>query len=185
MKTTVRIALLLSALINLSPWTVGLARSDDLTKLLQDKGLVQKSPAPESEAASTLSAFVDRTDQLIFTALGHLGVPYKRGGSTEALGFDCSGFVQNLYSNTFGLVLPRSAAEQAKATEPIEPQDLRPGDLVFFNTMRRAFSHVGIYMGDGKFIHAPRSGQKVRVESMKTSYWEKRFNGARRVQDRE
>jgi cell wall-associated NlpC family hydrolase len=185
MKTKLRLSLLLSIAMSLSIWTGHFAHADDLSKLLQDKGLVQKSASAEGENPSTLSAFVDRTDQLIFSALSHLGVPYKRGGSNEELGFDCSGFVQSLYRNTLGLALPRSAAEQAKATAPIERQDLQPGDLVFFNTMRRAFSHVGIYMGDGKFIHAPRSGQKVRVESMKTSYWEKRFNGARRVQDRE
>lgn len=185
MKTKLRLFLLLPLAVSLSVWTGGLVRADDLTQLLQDKGLVQKSAPSQTDNPSTLSVFVDKTDQLIFSALSHLGVPYKRGGSTEELGFDCSGFVQNLYRNTLGLALPRSAAEQAKATAPIERQDLQPGDLVFFNTMRRAFSHVGIYMGDGKFIHAPRSGQKVRVESMKTSYWEKRFNGARRVQDRE
>ncbi len=83
------------------------------------------------------------------------------------------------------LVLPRRANEQAAATETIEKKDLQPGDLVFFNTMRRAFSHVGIYLGDGKFIHAPRSGAKVRVEDMTASYWQRRFNGARRVTQEE
>ena len=78
-------------------------------------------------------------------------------------------------------MLPRKASEQAAATEVIDKKDLQPGDLVFFNTMRRAFSHVGIYVGDGKFIHAPRSGAQVRVEDMGVAYWARRFNGARRV----
>jgi cell wall-associated NlpC family hydrolase len=79
-------------------------------------------------------------------------------------------------------VLPRRAAEQAKVTESIPKDELQPGDLVFFNTMRRAFSHVGIYIGDGKFIHSPRAGQSVRVEDMTKAYWAKRYNGASRVE---
>jgi len=123
----------------------------------------------------------DRTTDLVTTAMGFLGVPYRRGGNSAETGFDCSGFVRSMYQQTRGLLLPRQASEQAANTEKIEKKDLQPGDLVFFNTMRRAFSHVGIYVGDGKFIHAPRSGATVRVENMQESYWVKRFNGARRV----
>ena len=118
---------------------------------------------------------------LISTAMGFLGVPYRRGGTDSVTGFDCSGFVVALYKESLGLVLPRTAAEQANSTQSIEMADLQPGDLVFFNTMRRAFSHVGVYLGDGKFIHAPRTGAQVRVEDMGVSYWQTRFNGARRV----
>jgi cell wall-associated NlpC family hydrolase len=185
MKPNICSPLLLSLSLALFGATAGLARADDLTKLLIDKGLVSSTPAPKAEDAGHLSLIADRTDALLSSALNYIGIPYKRGGSNEDLGFDCSGFVQNLYSKTFGMILPRSAVEQAQATTPIDKQELQPGDLVFFNTMRRAFSHVGVYLGDGKFIHAPRAGSKVRVESMKTSYWEKRFNGARRVQDRD
>ena len=78
-------------------------------------------------------------------------------------------------------LLPRRAAEQAAATTAIDKSELKPGDLVFFNTLRRSFSHVGIYIGDGKFVHAPRTGSQVRVESMNVSYWQRRFDGARRV----
>ncbi len=113
--------------------------------------------------------------------MGFLGVPYKRGGSSAETGFDCSGFVRATYEQTIGLVLPRRANEQAAATQVIDRNELKPGDLVFFNTMRRAFSHVGIYVGDGKFIHAPRAGAQVRVEDMREAYWKTRFNGARRV----
>lgn len=123
----------------------------------------------------------DRTSDLVVHAMGFLGVPYRRGGNTVETGFDCSGFVRAMFQQTVGALLPRSAREQADATEVIDKQELRPGDLVFFNTMRRAFSHVGIYVGDGKFIHSPRSGSVVRVENMKESYWASRFNGARRV----
>jgi hypothetical protein len=98
-------------------------------------------------------------------------------------GFDCSGFVRATYEQAMGLMLPRRAEEQAAAAHKIDKTELQPGDLVFFNTLRRAYSHVGIYLGEGKFIHSPRSGARVRVESMDQSYWKKRFNGARRVLD--
>ena len=124
---------------------------------------------------------VDHTSDLVLTAMGFLGVPYRRGGNSAETGFDCSGLVREIYGQTIGLMLPRRADQQAAATETIEKKDLKPGDLVFFNTMRRTFSHVGIYVGEGKFIHAPRTGASVRVESMQTSYWARRFDGARRV----
>ncbi len=122
-----------------------------------------------------------RASGLVINAMGLLGVPYKRGGSSAETGFDCSGFVRSIYEQTAGLLLPRSAAQQAAATQKIERTELQPGDLVFFNTMRRAFSHVGIYLGNGKFIHAPKPGAEVRVEDMGISYWSRRFDGARRV----
>ena len=123
----------------------------------------------------------DHTSRLVTNAMGFLGVPYKRGGNSAETGFDCSGFVRAMYEQTVGLLLPRRADQQAAATQVIDKKDLQPGDLVFFNTLRRNFSHVGIYVGEGKFIHAPRSGAQVRVEDMGVSYWARRFNGARRV----
>ncbi|GAB2714703.1 MULTISPECIES: C40 family peptidase [Comamonas] len=124
----------------------------------------------------------DQANVLISNALGLIGVPYRRGGNSAETGFDCSGLVRAVYAESWGKILPRRAEEQAAATDKIEKAELKPGDLVFFNTMRRAFSHVGIYMGDGKFIHSPRTGKTVRVESMDIAYWEKRFDGARRVE---
>ncbi|HKB52965.1 MAG TPA: C40 family peptidase [Ramlibacter sp.] len=135
-----------------------------------------------SDRASALVANAgDRASELVVNAMGFLGVPYRRGGNSAETGFDCSGFVRAMYQSTVGLILPRRAKEQAAATEKIEKKDLQPGDLVFFNTMRRAFSHVGIYIGDGKFIHSPRPGAEVRVEDMGVAYWKRRFDGARRV----
>jgi cell wall-associated NlpC family hydrolase len=125
---------------------------------------------------------VDRTSNLVVTAIGFLGVPYRRGGNTVETGFDCSGFVRAMYNQTVGYLLPRRAEEQAAATEKIDRSELKPGDLVFFKTMKRAFSHVGIYVGEGKFIHSPKPGAEVRVEDMSGSYWQRRFSGARRVQ---
>ena len=121
-----------------------------------------------------------QASDLVVNAMGFLGVPYKRGGSTTN-GFDCSGFVRAMYENTLGLVLPHNAKAQAAATETIDKAELQPGDLVFFNTLRKTFSHVGIYVGEGRFIHSPRAGGEVRIENMSDTYWRNRFNGARRV----
>ncbi len=118
---------------------------------------------------------------LLLDAMGYIGTPYVRGGNTGESGLDCSGFVKAVFEQAEGITLPRSAYEQAHATLEIDRSELQPGDLVFFNTLRRAFSHVGIYLGDDRFIHAPRPGAKVRIESMGLSYWRTRFNGARRV----
>ncbi len=147
---------------------------EELDAMVTDKGVM-------SQLHQVRQTVVARTSDLVVTAIGFLGVPYRRGGNTAETGFDCSGFVRAMYNQTVGHLLPRRAEEQAAATQKIDRDDLKPGDLVFFNTMRRAFSHVGIYVGDGKFIHAPRTGAEVRVESMNGSYWQRRFNGARRV----
>ena len=151
----------------------------DMQRALAERGLVRQTLGHIEQVGQTMR---DTTSDLVGTAMGFLGVPYRRGGNSAESGFDCSGFVRAVYSQTVGLVLPRRANEQAAATDTIEKRDLQPGDLVFFNTMRRAFSHVGIYVGDGKFVHAPRSGAKVRVEDMDSSYWKRRFDGARRVE---
>ena len=151
---------------------------DDLGMFISQRGLVSQIQHAGHHVADT-------TGKLLNTAMGLVGVPYRRGGTSEETGFDCSGFVRAIYLKATGHQFPRLSAEQAASTEKIKKQELRPGDLVFFNTMRRAFSHVGIYMGDGKFIHAPRTGAKVRVESMDSAYWAKRFNGARRVKGAE
>lgn len=122
---------------------------------------------------------------LLLDAMGYIGTPYVRGGNTGASGLDCSGFVKAVFEQAEGINLPRSAAEQAHATLTIDRSDLQKGDLVFFNTLGRAFSHVGIYLGEERFIHAPRPGAQVRIENMNIAYWNKRFNGARRVPPKE
>lgn len=147
---------------------------DDIGRFMAEKGLLTRLDEVRHNVAS-------RASELVVNAMGFLGVPYRRGGNNAETGFDCSGFVRAMYEQTVGLILPRRANEQAAATEKIDKQDLQPGDLVFFNTMRRAFSHVGIYVGDGKFIHSPKPGAQVRVDDMGMSYWARRFDGARRV----
>lgn len=130
-------------------------------------------------------SFVDRAtagaQDAIDSALDLLGIRYRRGGSSPEAGFDCSGFVSHVFREGLGLVLPRSSKEMSKTGEAVNREELKPGDLVFFNTMRSAFSHVGIYLGDNQFVHAPRAGGRVRIEDLRDNYWVKRFNGARRV----
>ncbi|MFC5520120.1 C40 family peptidase [Polaromonas jejuensis] len=164
-------AALLAASAHAAPGT----SDEDMDKLLADKGLLSRIDQVRQSVSHKAS-------ELVVNAMGFLGVPYKRGGNNAETGFDCSGFVRAIYEQSVGLLLPRRAEQQAAATERIDKTDLQPGDLVFFNTMRRAFSHVGIYVGDGKFIHSPKPGAEVRVESMGVSYWQRRFDGARRVQ---
>ena len=155
--------------------------SDDMDRLLADKGLLTRLEDVSHKVADKAQTVAGRAGDLVVNAMGFLGVPYKRGGNSAETGFDCSGFVRAIYQQTVGLVLPRRADQQAASTQVIDKKELQPGDLVFFNTMRRTFSHVGIYVGDGKFIHSPRSGSEVRVEDMRQSYWQRRFDGARRV----
>ncbi|MBS0302506.1 C40 family peptidase [Ottowia sp.] len=146
-----------------------------------DPDLLPQSRSLAGRLGDSIHQATDRASALVTSAMSAIGVPYRRGGESADTGFDCSGFVRATFEQAMGLVLPRRAEEQAAAASKISRADLQPGDLVFFNTLRRAYSHVGIYLGDGQFIHAPRTGSRVRVESMELSYWKKRFNGARRV----
>lgn len=110
-----------------------------------------------------------------------IGTPYKYGGDSPSEGFDCSGFVDHVFHHELGIKLPRNTMEISHSGHAIRKDQLRAGDLVFFNTLRRKFSHVGIYLGDGRFIHAPSSGGSVRMEDMREAYWKKRYDGARRI----
>ena len=154
---------------------------DEIDKLITEKGLLSQLGDHIGQVRQSVTA---KASELVINAIGFLGVPYRQGGNSVETGFDCSGFVRAIYQQTVGLVLPRSADQQAAATQTIDKSELRPGDLVFFNTMRRAFSHVGIYIGDNKFIHSPKPGAEVRVDDLGLSYWKTRFTGARRVESK-
>jgi cell wall-associated NlpC family hydrolase len=130
------------------------------------------------DAAATV---VDGIGKTIGRAIDLVGIRYKRGGLSPETGFDCSGFVSHVFHEGVGLVLPHSAKAMSRSGDAVRKNELQPGDLVFFNTMRRAFSHVGIYLGENRFIHAPAPGGEVRVEDMRERYWLARFNGARRI----
>lgn len=119
--------------------------------------------------------------QLVLHSLSLIGVRYRPGGNSPETGLDCSGLVRHVFQETLGFSLPRRSEEMSRAGTPVPRDRLQPGDLVFFDTLRRAYSHVGIYIGGNRFVHAPSSGGHVRVESIGTSYWARRFNGARRI----
>jgi cell wall-associated NlpC family hydrolase len=144
--------------------------------------------APTSEpnrAFAKLQEFTNRASELALSAMGMLGIRYKFGGTTPENGLDCSGLVRYVFKEVLGANLPRTSEEISRLGQRVDTKDLQPGDLVFYNTLRRGFSHVGIYLGDNKFIHSPSTGGEVRIESMDVGYWQKRFNGARRITEPE
>jgi cell wall-associated NlpC family hydrolase len=141
-----------------------------------------EGPTSESTTFFTrIQEITDRASSLVTKAGDFIGVRYKRGGNTPEQGLDCSGLVRLVFKDALDIHLPRTSLEISRAGEKIEASELQPGDLVFYNTLKRGFSHVGIYVGDNKFIHSPSTGGRVRVESMDVTYWKKRFNGARRI----
>jgi cell wall-associated NlpC family hydrolase len=121
------------------------------------------------------------SSEVALYAVAQLGVPYVYGGASPQPGFDCSGLVRYVFQRTRNVDLPRTTFELARVGQSVPAPALQPGDLVFFNTLRRDYSHVGIYLGEERFIHAPTSGGVVRIESLRADYWVRRFNGARRV----
>jgi cell wall-associated NlpC family hydrolase len=137
--------------------------------------------APPTTIRAKLQDFTSRASELAVRAMSLIGIHYKYGGNLPETGLDCSGLVRYLFKDVWNKDLPRTSEELSHVGQQVDTKDLQPGDLVFFNTLRRSFSHVGIYLGDNKFIHAPSAGGSVRVESMDIGYWRSRFNGARRI----
>lgn len=122
-----------------------------------------------------------KRNELVLIALSQVGAPYRWGGHSPLTGFDCSGLVVYVYQQALQLKLPRTTFAQARGGQPIDPQALRPADLVFFNTLGPAFSHVGIYIGNARFVHAPTSGSNVQIDRLHLPYWTGRFDGGRRL----
>ncbi|OXJ36615.1 peptidase P60 [Burkholderia sp. HI2714] len=145
--------------------------------------LQQTSAQPSSGGAkSFLAGMAGKAGDVVVGALNMIGVRYRWGGNSPDSGLDCSGFVRYVFQDTLGMSLPRRAEEMSRVGEKVSMSNLKPGDLVFFNTMRRTFSHVGIYIGDNKFVHSPSTGSTIRVDDLDSGYWEKRFTGARRLE---
>lgn len=144
--------------------------SNDFNRARSSGGAYSSSPYSEP-----------RTPTLVSTALGLLGTKYKYGGESPNTGFDCSGLVSYAAEKSLGLKLPRRSADIARQGISVQRSELKRGDLVFFNTRGARYSHVGIYLGNHQFVHAPRAGSAVRVEDMNAAYWKKRYNGARRL----
>ncbi len=133
------------------------------------------------EASELTYSQPDVAGEIVLRALGMLGVPYLYGGDSPETGFDCSGLVRHVFSGAAGTTLPRRAQEIGSEGQEIDREQMQPGDLVFFNTQRAPFSHVGIYIGEQRFVHAPTAGGVVRIESLEVAYWNRRFDGARRL----
>ncbi len=131
---------------------------------------------------STISEDLMTQTKPLLYALTLIGSPYKRGGTDPDKGMDCSGFVRHVYSDTSGLELPHNALQMSREGTAIEKVALEPGDLVFFNTRRKPYSHVGIYLGEGRFVHSASTRNKhVTVSNLADRYWTVRYNGARRI----
>ncbi len=138
---------------------------------------VVSSVTVSAEAGS----YFERARELVMHTLALIGVNYKYGGGSPDSGFDCSGLVSHVFKEVIGLTLPRDSQSMSRVGAKVDKTELQPGDLVFFNTRRRPFSHVGIYIGEERFVHAPSRGRDVEVSNMHSRYWNNRYNGARRV----
>lgn len=146
-------------------FSCGLCHADDA----KDPGLLEQASSSVQE--------------VLISAVALTGTPYKFGGTSPDTGFDCSGFVRYVFQQAANLTLPHGARAISQIGKSIPVDQLQPGDLVFYNTLKSAFSHVGIYIGDNRFIHAPSDGGGVHIVNMQDEYWVKRFNGARRIQN--
>lgn len=145
-------------------------------------GCATRAPVPADAPPDATVAPPDvLSSEVALFALSQLGVPYAYGGTSPDAGFDCSGLVHYVFRRARNVDLPRTSIELARVGENVTPPALQPGDLVFFNTLRREFSHVGIYLGEERFIHAPSTGGVVRIDNLRSDYWVRRYNGARRV----
>jgi cell wall-associated NlpC family hydrolase len=136
---------------------------------------------PASQASAVPATVWHGAQDLAIYALGLIGVDYRFGGTTPERGLDCSGLVRYVFQQVTGVMLPRTSQEISRLGAKIPVAELMPGDLVFFNTRRLQFSHVGIYLGEDRFIHAPRQGGEVEVVTLSKGYWQKHFDGARRL----
>jgi cell wall-associated NlpC family hydrolase len=137
--------------------------------------------APKSIKLSIYQETREKISDILMTALSTVGIQYRLGGNHPEQGLDCSGLVRYVFQQVLGQVLPRTSEEISRVGESVNSQDLQPGDLVFFNTLKREFSHVGIYLGESKFVHSPATGGRVRIENMENGYWKQRFDGGRRL----
>ena len=168
-------------LLTLALLTAGLFVSAPLASAQEQPGERSLAAAATATVRNVAETAWQSAQDLSSYALGLIGVEYKWGGTSPEAGLDCSGLVRYVFQQVTGVTLPRTAKELSRIGDKVAIDDLKPGDLVFFNTRRFAFSHVGIYLGDNRFIHAPSRGREVEVATFDKSFWQKRFNGARRL----
>ena len=177
----IKISLVLSMIILLSISNSASAFDFPFLSSSEEASANPKS-TPESESSNS---WTSTAQEIILHALSQTGVKYKYGGISPDSGFDCSGFVRYVFQEAANLTLPHGASAMSQIGQKVNENELQPGDLVFFNTMKSVYSHVGIYVGNNRFIHAPRAGSSISVADMNDSYWSKRFTGARRVDAKE
>lgn len=149
-------------------WVVEDAKDDDA-------GTLDNAVITDDDIAA-----VDPRQELTQFAMQLLDIRYRRGGRVPATGFDCSGFVHYVFAQVFGVDLPQNSASQYQVGKQVARSEMKVGDLVFFKTHGKRISHVGIYLGEGRFIHSPTTGERVRVSNLSENYWARRFAGARR-----
>jgi cell wall-associated NlpC family hydrolase len=149
-----------------------------LVCLLAACGIIPATPEPESAASARPHVSVIGREVSLY-AMGLLDTGYRFGGKNPEAGLDCSGMVTYVFKQAAGLQVSGNAANIARRGRPVKRKDLRPGDLVFFNTRNASFSHVGIYIGDSRFIHAPSTDGRVRIDEMNARYYAQRFSAAR------
>jgi cell wall-associated NlpC family hydrolase len=164
-------------------FTTFLRTSFTACTLISQYAFADETPTQAPETESRFVGYRDGVQQIVDRAHELIGIRYRRSGDRPQTGFDCSGFVGYVFREGVGLILPRVSREISKTGTPVSKDELKAGDLVFFNTMRHAFSHVGIYLGDHLFVHAPRTGGAVRIDDLKARYWVKRYSGARRMSE--
>ncbi|HFB2906952.1 TPA: C40 family peptidase [Neisseria gonorrhoeae] len=162
------------------------ALADELTNLLSSREQILRQFAEDEQPVLPVNRAPARragnADELIGSAMGLLGIAYHYGGTSVSTGFDCSGFMQHIFKRAMGINLPRTSAEQARMGTPVARSELQPGDMVFFRTLGGSrISHVGLYIGNNRFIHAPRTGKNIEITSLSHKYWSGKYAFARRV----
>ncbi|ENY1244952.1 TPA: peptidoglycan endopeptidase [Neisseria gonorrhoeae] len=162
------------------------ALADELTNLLSSREQILRQFAEDEQPVLPVNRAPARragnADELIGSAMGLLGIAYRYGGTSVSTGFDCSGFMQHIFKRAMGINLPRTSAEQARMGTPVDRSELQPGDMVFFRTLGGSrISHVGLYIGNNRFIHAPRTGKNIEITSLSHKYWSGKYAFARRV----
>lgn len=162
------------------------ALADELTNLLSSREQILRQFAEDEQPVLPINRAPARragnADELIGNAMGLLGIAYRYGGTSVSTGFDCSGFMQHIFKRAMGINLPRTSAEQARMGTPVARSELQPGDMVFFRTLGGSrISHVGLYIGNDRFIHAPRTGKNIEITSLSHKYWSGKYAFARRV----
>ena len=138
-------------------------------------------PPDFSHSAPAGDSVLGQAQEFALRALSFIGVRYQWGGTSPDTGFDCSGLIRYVYAQITGQTLHGTAQEISRVGATVDKSELQPGDLVFFNTLRKPFSHVGIYLGESRFLHAPSRGGNVEIVDMSQRYWQSRYNGARRL----